>query len=295
MDIDTSLTQPTTTVAEEGQGNMATTTISPDSSNSVSSTSGSPKSATDRQQQQQSDTNSNDNSSEHTSDNSGQINIFVEDEACSKSRRGGLLTYSSCATTADEEAYWDFVQPLVTVNEPVADGNGTKQEYISWMHKIRQWRIESLEKQQKADLQREEELELMSQQPRRRGRRKRRKEPNTVTLELEAQENMLEWYESNVDGQRSQKRTKRDGVQEAEDKAHALQQLWLRHRGAGAVAKIDAMVQLSSGKGKISCYKVGFYVNGLLTAGSAPQLSLLIELAITSAEKPHQLQLLVAP
>ena len=130
----------------------------------------------------------------------------------------------------------------------------------SWKELIYQWHVEKQMKEQKAEQQREAELEqLQQQQPRRRGRRKRRKEPSISLAEQEMQVNVLEWYDQNIglEAQRARKRPKREGAQE-EDKAHALQHLWLRHRGEGSVGKLDTMVQLSSGKGTVSGCCVAF-------------------------------------
>lgn len=270
MDIDNSLLQPPPPPGStEGSGSMETTpTISPDSSNSVlSNTSGSPNLATDRQLQQQqeqqqadADTTSNDSSCEQATDN-GQCN-HVDDEDCFESRRGGLLLHSTNADTLTDDSFWNLVQPLVAFNIDDAaantENNVSPSLADSWKQQIHRWHVDEQRRQQE-EKQREEELEQLQlqQQPKRRGRRKRKKEPDPAAAEQEMQENLLEWYDQTfgVEAQRAQKRPKIDEVNE-EDKAHALQHVWLRHRGQGSVAKIEAMVQLSSGNGKVSCSAV---------------------------------------
>lgn len=277
MEIDTSLSQATTATEEGTTISTATTATSPDSISFNNNNSPKPT-TTDRQQQcdtnSQQDNNSltsSDNGKEHGNDNGKK----GTEEGCLTTRRGGLLVHPRGSTSAtakttattktteevdvnntdissfqqEGDQFWDFVQPLMMAP---AD-SGSKEPSNSWQWQIHQWYVDQDRKRQQAEEQRKEELEqqklLEQNMPRRRGRRKRKKEPSSSAAALADQENILDWYEE----ERLQKRLRGTGMQPSEeDRAHAMQHLWLRHQGQAAIAKVETMVQLSAGKAEMT-------------------------------------------
>lgn len=272
MEIDTSLSQATAATEEGTAISTATTTTSPDSISFHNDSNNCPKpTTTDRQQQ--SDTNSQqDNNSLTTSDNGKQPSNDNKnkdkEEGCLTTRRGGLLIHprgvwstsikteeADVGNTANSsfqqegDEFWDFAQPLMMA--PVE--SGPKERSNAWQWEIHQWYVDQDRKRQQAEDQRKEELEqqklLEQSMPRRRGRRKRKKEPASSAAALAEQENILDWYEE----ERLHKKLRGTGMHLAEeDRAHAMQHLWLRHQGQAATAKVETMVQLSAGKAEMA-------------------------------------------
>ena len=180
-----------------------------------------------------------------------------------------------------EDDFWGFAQPLLlprgtaNTNDGVMNINSSSHQSKTWQSQMLQWNLDKQQRQQQAAQKVEEE---QAQQPKKRGRKKRKKEvPGGETFDNN-EEDPIEWYAINIMGEEiatkesdisldTKQEPKRqrvvanttddnniDDLQGThEERLHALQYLWLRHKGHSAAAKLETIVQLSAGNGAFSC------------------------------------------